>query len=246
MSMFEDAMAHARQAIADTRIETQPFEHIYVEKVFPDDFYAALLRNLPDLDGYERLSESGRVHGEYSPERYFIGTLTDRLSHLPAQQKMFWRTFFEHFHKQDFARALVDKFAQCIRQRFIDEGRGGADYNITWSSLLIRDFGQYVLGPHTDSPSKLIASLFYLPPDDSAAHLGTSLYRPTDRNFRCDGTGRHYDFEQFERVQTKAFKPNTLFAFPKSSRCFHGVEPVPERQMRDLLLLDFRHDLGAP
>jgi hypothetical protein len=37
------------------------------------------------------------------------------------------------------------------------------------------------------------------------------------------------------------YKPNTLFAFVKNDRSFHGVEPINEPDvLRDMLLYDIR------
>ncbi len=83
--------------------------------------------------------------------------------------------------------------------------------------------------------------LFYLPAGASDPGLGTSLYRPKDPDFTCPG-GPHHPVDRFERLRTVAYRPNTLFAFPKTHNCFHGVEPVPEGAVRDLLFYDIRHD----
>jgi hypothetical protein len=70
--------------------------------------------------------------------------------------------------------------------------------------------------------------------------LGTSLYVPKDSRFSCQG-GPHYEFERFRRVLTMEYLPNTLFAFMKTPRAFHGVEPITQADVqRDLLLYDIR------
>jgi hypothetical protein len=81
-----------------------------------------------------------------------------------------------------------------------------------------------------------VSLLFYLPPDDSMRHLGTSIYAPRDPTLRCEGTA-HHPFERFKRVATMEYRPNTLFGFFKTDRAFHGVDPIAdERVERDLLL----------
>ena len=91
---------------------------------------------------------------------------------------------------------------------------------------------------HTDRPTKAMSFLFYLPPDDTRPHLGTSIYAPRDPQFTCTG-GPHHDFAHFHRVYTMPYLPNTLFAFPKTANSFHGVEPIQDNAVRrDLLLYD--------
>jgi hypothetical protein len=78
--------------------------------------------------------------------------------------------------------------------------------------------------------TKLVVLLFYLAPDESAAHLGTSLYRPKDPGFTCpDST--HYPFEDFVRVKTAPYKPNSLLAFLRSDISFHGLQPLSEQDL---------------
>lgn len=115
-------------------------------------------------------------------------------------------------------KALCEKFG--ISGDFTDE------------TLLVRDMPGYAIGPHTDSPKKVITALFYL-----RGQEGTSIYTPKEAGFTCKG-GPHYEFEQFEKVATMPFKPNSMFAFVKSDKSFHGVETT--QHQRDVLLFDIR------
>ena len=59
---------------------------------------------------------------------------------------------------------------------------------------------------------------------------------PKQPDFQCPGTG-HHPFEQFNKVATMEYRPNTLFAFVKTERAFHGVDPIADADVvRDLLL----------
>lgn len=89
---------------------------------------------------------------------------------------------------------------------------------------LCRDLGGYAIGPHTDGRKETQTILFYLPKDDSMPQLGTSVYIPKDPSFTCDGT-KHHDFDQFDKLFTAEYKPNTCFGFIRSNNSFHGVEP---------------------
>jgi hypothetical protein len=90
---------------------------------------------------------------------------------------------------------------------------------------LIRHRAGFFLGPHTDLSTKLVVLLFYLAPDDNHQHLGTSLYRPKDPGFSCPDS-KHYPFDDFVRVNTAPYRMNSLLAFERSDRSFHGVEPL--------------------
>ena len=103
-------------------------------------------------------------------------------------------------------------------------------------AYLVEDITDYKSDRTPTASRKVITLLFYLPKDESQLHLGTSIYVPKDRNFRCEG-GPHYPFDWFERMATMPFQPNSLFTFVKGDASFHGVEPVRDADCKRWLLL---------
>src|SRR5207244_912794 len=71
-----------------------------------------------------------------------------------------------------------------------------------------------------------------------AEHLGTSLYRPKAAGFSCPNS-THYPVEDFIRVKTAPYRPNSLLAFFRSNVSFHGLDPLSEQDVsssgRDLI-----------
>jgi len=130
-------------------------------------------------------------------------------------------------------QVMMQKFQPYVQSRFRGNLNGIKFYD---EAYLVEDITNYNIGPHTDSPVKVITLLFYLPKDESQLHLGTSIYIPKDRNFRCGG-GPHYPFEWFERMASMPFRPNSLFTFVKGDNSFHGVEPVRDADCKRWLLL---------
>jgi hypothetical protein len=63
-----------------------------------------------------------------------------------------------------------------------------------------------------------------LPKDDRLSAFGTSIYRPKEANFAA-WKSPHFPHEQFDRLRTFPFVPNSLFVFAKTDTSFHGVEP---------------------
>jgi hypothetical protein len=90
---------------------------------------------------------------------------------------------------------------------------------------LVRDSERWAQGPHTDLHHKIAVILFYLPTDDSAPHLGTSVYTPKEPGFTSEG-GPHLDRELFNHAYTAPHARNSAFAFFKSDHSFHGVEAI--------------------
>jgi hypothetical protein len=239
--MFSAVAEHVLRRVAATPIRREPFEHLYVEEVFPADIYAEMQRlRIADAD-YQPLNKTKRVSPMYSASRlcFFPRDVTTRLG--DAERQEFWGGLFGALRRQSFRQGWFSAFGDTIKRQIQTLGLHvpGAKATVTPEVLLMRDLAAYALGPHTDSPSKLVSVLFYLAPDESAPELGTSLYRPKQAGFLCPG-GPHHPREGFDLVTTLPYRPNTLLAFPKSERCFHGVEPVAAGRQRDLLLYDIR------
>lgn len=223
--------------IGNAVVREYPYPHIYVPDVFPAGYYAEILRNLPPQGAMKNLGELGRVTAANSyPERGVLPLTAQSIGALEARQREFWERLRGWMLGPRFGDTMIGKFAPWLAQRFGDLRKVRFDHE----ALLVRDRTNYALGPHTDSPSKVLSFLFYLPADASRAHLGTSIYVPRDPAFRCEG-GPHYEYDNFLRMLTMPYVPNALFAFMKTPTSFHGVEPIQEADVRrDLLLYDLR------
>lgn len=197
----------ASRILSGTIIDT-PWRHMFVEDVFPDDFYNDLLASLPKMEEYGKSSTT-------YPER----GITDAEKHGAI-----WKELSTWIKSDSFRNVVFDKFAY----------RGSDTY---YTDLrLVRDTQHYQIGPHTDGVAKVFSLLFYLPPNDDHVHLGTSLYTHK-KNQTCAGN-YHHEFEGFNKVKTMPFKRNSLFIFSKTDRSFHGVEKINEEIERNVLLFN--------
>jgi len=234
--MSSDAELQLIYKVANAPVNPWPFPHFYVPDIFPADYYAKLQAMLPEPDAMKALPDVRPVPKDSYRERFVIVLSPEALQVLPEEQRAFWSDMRNTLMGGAFARTMLEKFNAPISQRF-----AGQRIRFYDEALLVKDTTHYALGPHSDSPRKVITMLFYLPRDDSQRHLGTSIYLPRDRNFRCPG-GPHYPREGFERLATMPFMPNSLFVFLKTNNSFHGVEPVTDPDTRRwLLLYDIHH-----
>lgn len=208
-------LAHFCDRLREAHVELDPFPHYYLENVFPEDYYRELLRNLPSTEVYENLYEVTDLkldHFRHRNQRDMNVGWTER---LPRELQPFWNSFNEWFLGPELAQAALQSFS-TIRASWPEA---------SVESQFIRHRAGYFLGPHSDLYTKLIVLLIYLAPDKSAEHLGTSLYRPKDPAFSCPDS-KHYAFEDFIRVKTAPYRPNSLLAFVRSDISFHGLEPL--------------------
>jgi hypothetical protein len=205
-----------------------------VRDIFPAAYYREIQENLPPAEAMQTLAQARGTQGY--PERFVMPLGGELPAALSGRQRAFWRDLARWFFAGVFGQAVIHRFHDQIGERLKEE----PEAEITDELLLVRDRTRYSLGPHTDSPRKLVSLLFYLPADERLERYGTSMYVPREFGFTCPG-GPHYPFERFERAATMPFLPNSLFAFAKTPRAFHGVQPIEEPGVeRNLLLYDLR------
>jgi hypothetical protein len=211
-------LEHFVDRLGSAKVELDPFPHYFVEHVFPEHYYRELLRNLPASEVYENLYEVTDLkldHFRHRDQRDMDRGWTAR---LPPELRSFWDSFNLWFLSEELAQAVMKSFG---RESWPP---------LSVESQFIRHRAGYFLGPHSDLYTKLIVLLIYLAPDDRAEHLGTSLYRPKQAGFSCPDS-KHYSFDDFIRVKTLPYRPNSLLAFVRSNISFHGLEPLSEQDV---------------
>ncbi|HEY2964057.1 MAG TPA: hypothetical protein VGJ37_16675 [Pyrinomonadaceae bacterium] len=226
---------HLVDRLREAKVDTDPFPHYYLENVFPDQYYEELLRHLPGSSVYENLYEVTDLKLDHFRHRYQRDMNEGWTTALPPQLQSFWNSFNQWFLSPELAQAVLESFAGPLQPRIGDRGSWPT---VSMEAQFIRHRAGYFLGPHSDLYTKLVVLLVYLAPNASSERLGTSLYRPKAAGFSCPDS-KHYPFEDFVRVKTAPYKPNSLLAFVRSDISFHGLEPLTEQDVategRDLI-----------
>lgn len=236
---FTQARLHALYRILNTPARPWPHRHLFVEEVFPADFYAELQRHMPATAAYTPLAQTGKVaKGDYEMRSGFLLN-SEHLSKVEAETATFWTALFEQVLNEEFVSALMSRHREELEDRACRENTPlpptpGRDM------ILVRDSSSDGVKIHTSDRRNLLTLLFYLPADDRNADCGTTLYLPKDRTRRCWG-GTHHDFAEFDPVHTLPFLPNSLFMFVKTDDSFHGVKPIRAEGLRRDLLLFYAH-----
>jgi hypothetical protein len=215
--------------LADAPVSAFPYPHLYIENIFEAGYYEEMQAMLPASSDMLPIADVRPVKGY--EQRFVFELGGTQLDSLPSAKQAFWRSLHRWLVGGRFGQVVLNKFGHFLNQRF-----GNNEVGIDEEALLVQDVTSYALGPHTDTPRKVVTLLFYLPRDTSQAHLGTSIYVPRQATFRCPG-GPHYPHAAFERLWTMPFLPNSLFAFVKTDNSFHGVEPVADPDCKRWLLL---------
>ncbi len=222
-----DPLNHLLNSLRRAKVDADPFPHFYLEQVFPPEYYRELLRLLPGSAVYENLYEVTDLKLDHFRHRYQRDMTPGWTSELAPPLQTFWKSFNEWFLSAELAQAVLETFAQPLRDRI---GERSAWPAVSVEAQFIRHRAGYFLAPHSDLYTKLVVLLFYLAPDASAERLGTSFYRPKVAGFSCHDS-KHYPFEDFVRVKTLPYRPNSLLAFVRSDVSFHGLEPLTEEDV---------------
>jgi hypothetical protein len=202
---------HVIYRLRNAQIMQYPFPHFYVEEVFPWDFYGDMLDALPREGGFEPLGN---------------------LKHREVLSKPL--EMIQQFDTPYFGTQMIQLFGPHVFfERYPHTGRP----NFTQEFRFIRDEEGYSIGPHTDTPRKVLSLLFYLPEFQDHSDCGTGIYVPDDHKKTCVG-GPHHPFEGFTEIFRAPYVPNSCFGFWKTPNSWHAVEKITRKIQRDVLLFN--------
>jgi hypothetical protein len=204
----------------------EPFTHIYVEDVFPDDVYTQMLASLPDPRLYGKTAE--RHHkgeaGGYTRSMFPIAPST--LKDVFPSHAELWRGVGAALTAPELKRAMYARLARDLAFRFgAPEAKvpGLAGYS---RPTLYRETEGFEIRPHPDTRKKVVTMHLYLPADRSQLELGTALYRRKTMALPF-GAWRG----RFEKVKQFSFQPNSGYAFVVNNKItkksWHGREELP-------------------
>ena len=161
---------HAAAAVARAQLELDPFPHIVIDNLLPDDISSELIRAMPS-NAFFKTEDMTRQELEVP----FV--------FAPEYSRIMWNTFFHKVIDDAMVPAITEKFRPALddflRTHWPELGsmaESGIRLRVSNSRLLLRRPG-YVIKPHRDPRWAFLTCLVYLP--QTAAHqvYGTQLYR---------------------------------------------------------------------
>ena len=219
-------------SVRNAREGSAPFYHLQFDSVFPPDFYAEMLRTMPDENDYRPMSgktKMGSSRADGKPTRTKIDLFPEYIRHLPPKKLAVWDLVGRVLRSEEVKSALMQKLSPGLEKRF---GADFAKVGMYPVPILTRDVPGYRVFKHTDSLWKGITVQLYLPPDDSHTKIGTIFHER-----RPDGTK--------PKVTQMPFAPNSGYGFAVWNDTWHSADPVgPEVKTRDSILLTYFVDRG--
>lgn len=209
-----------------------PFTHLVLERVFPDDVYAAMLANMPDVADYRPMHGRAKGHdlADGTHTRVKIDLYPEYIRHFPPEKRAIWDIVGRALCAPAVREAFVRRLAPALRRRF---GPAYSKVGMYPIPVLTRDIPGYLITPHTDTRWKGITVQLYLPRDRSTAHIGTIFHEKL-----ADGS--------LQKAKQMTFAPNTGYAFAVGTDTWHSADRIgPEVKTRDSILLTYFVDAGA-
>ena len=242
---------HICSRLNESKLESEPWPHKFIEDIFPEDFYKKIIQKLPSNNFYKSrisLDKNAQVTN-YSPERHVFQMNIENLNSLDENDKSFWYNFFKDLCSEEIQNSVLSIFKNTLDNRMknlteLEKSKiGTKNYKIVKRGEIVKDFKKYHLGAHTDTYNKLITFLFYLPLDNSLEKLGTSIFK-SKNDIKDSDLLVHQSKEETEKnfikIKTCKFIPNSLLIFPRTNSSFHGVDEVNENSSeRDLFLFNY-------
>jgi len=215
----DQIVARIVRRIEDALLDSEPCGNIFMEDVFPASLYRTMLACLPDDAALNPIDHPDAMTGDGATTRFLLDLTPESIARLPIGEGQFWTAMTEMFTAPALTQAIVAKFAPTLRERF-----GDVLPQLVPVPIVYRDHAGYRIGIHPDAATKVATLQFYLPEDESQAHLGTSFHRRT-----ADG---------FEKIKTNAFLPNSAYAFVRTDESWHSVDELgPQETARNSIAL---------
>ena len=228
--------AHTAAAVARAQLELDPFPHILIDDLLPDDVCGELIRTLP-------------------PTPFFQMETADRQKlevpflFAPERSRFVWGLIYETVIARAMVTALTEKFRPAlddfIRDHWSDMGslkQSGISLQATTSRLLLRRPG-YVIKPHRDPRWAFLTCLIYLPLSAEHESYGTQLYRLRREPKVTHNAPLWVDRSDCELVKDVPARRNTALVFLNSTGA-HGAS-IPSEAPADTERVVYQVQFGV-
>lgn len=218
--------------IETAKAEAEPFFHLELSQVFPEDVYAAMLNAMPQASDYRPMHGRSKGHDlmDGTHTRVKLDLFPEQIRHLPPEKRQIWRIVGRALCSTPVKQAFQRRLAPALERRFGPRFEHVGMYPIP---ILTRDVPGYLITPHTDTRWKGITVQLYLPRDSANSGIGTIFHKRMS-----DGS--------LPQVSKMKFVPNSGYAFAVGTDTWHSADRVgPEVSTRDSILLTYFVDQGA-
>lgn len=217
------AAAHVQEAVLATPVATEPFAHLLIADLYPDDVYDGIMELWPRLELFTKSNSQSRYEFNFHRSH----------KQLPSEDLDFWRkvTRVTNIANLTIQQVLSPRFGEKFGPYVGDDWRRvvGGNVDCLPTTLQLATYtDSYGLAPHVDALRLLTNAFVYFSDRDggvSEPELGTVLYKskglaiPTNWPLEREATTPYLD-----RVVVSAYQRNHCLAYVNSPVSFHGVD----------------------
>jgi len=229
--------AHAAAAVARAQLDLDPFPHIVIDQLLPEDIASELMSAMPS-NAFFKTEDMTRQELEVP------------FAFAPEYSRVMWNTFFDKVIAEAMVPALMEKFRPALddflRTHWPELGSmaaAGINLRVSNSRLLLRRPG-YVIKPHRDPRWAFLTCLVYLPQTADHQVYGTQLYRLRQEPEVTHSSPLWLDRSECELVKDVPARRNTAVVFLNSTGA-HGASipsDAPKNVERFLYQVQFGVD----
>ena len=198
--------SHVREAVVAAPLELDPFPHVVIDGLLPEQIYSELVAAIPHPIFF-RESDAG------------VDQLGVPFTFAPAHSREVWGFFVREVIDRALAPALADKFQtpldDLVRSHWPDcASMTEAGFSLIKlnSRLLMRGPG-YEIKPHWDPRWAFMTCLAYLPGRSETAIYGTELYRLKEEREAPFGSPFYVDRDECDLVREVPGIANSALVF---------------------------------
>jgi len=245
--------------IMKAQVDFFPYPHMHIQNIFQPDLYACMIESLPTTKSLAQATKLYTALFE-NVERYSIQLLDDGFvgpgvarvqggggskrkeagydkfkTNDNSMNVPFWTSWAKYFGSEDVKTAYMQKMKDTLLLRTPKALSLGP--KLHWDMSMNRDMTGYEIGPHTDSTTKWVTILYYLPPDANAPRqAGTSMLRSkSGKKQKSNSEWSSWKDTDFEVIEQTEFIPNSVFVFSSCFSSWHAVPKIKESYVRDTI-----------
>jgi hypothetical protein len=226
---------HMVERVKGAHVEAWPFQHFFVDNIFPDDIYPQIVAKLPAKASYLPFNAKRWKNNKGESTRDRLCLTEGELGRIDEARRPFWSALTEVLEADAFRRTVYAKLGADIAIRLGCSEQTVLEQAAYQNIMLIRDYQDYRIKPHPDGQPRVVTMQFYLPGKGAPDDLGTSLYVKRPLGHRLVG-------RKFEEIKRFPFKPNSAYAIAVNDcperQSYHGRELITASQTtRDSIII---------
>src|SRR2546425_5224889 len=107
-------------SVQNAHADDAPFHHLRFDRVFPDDFYTAMLQAMPVADDYRAMSgksKAGSSRPDGKPTRAKIDLFPEYIRHLPPKKRVVWDAAGRALRSKELEAVFMQRLAPGLERR---------------------------------------------------------------------------------------------------------------------------------